>query len=295
MSTRITHQTIAANALANLQHSLSLTERLTDRLSSGRLIQRPSDDPAGTVSALQIRADARAQQQYSRNAADALGWLSAADGALGTATSTLRRARELTLQGANTGANGPAARQALAVEIREIKNALLEAANTTYLGRPVFGGTTDSAKAFDGVPISYVGDTGKVDRTLGPESIVRVDTSGEGSFGSGSASVFALLDRVADNLVNNPDGLPTDLGELSAFLDRFTSALSDVGARYARTESLQQKAEDAILNLRSALSAVENIDLPKTIMELQMQQVAHQAALGATARVLQPTLMDFLR
>lgn len=296
MSTRITHQTIAANALANLQHSLSLTERLTDRLSSGRLIQRPSDDPAGTVSALQIRADVRAQQQHSRNAADALGWLSAADGALSTATSALRRARELTLQGANTGANGPVARAALAVEIKEIKNALLEAANTTYLGRPVFGGTTDSPKAFEEDPaLTYVGDAGEVHRTLGPESIVRVDTRGEATFGTGSASVFALLDDVARHLTDETDELQGDLGKLSAFLDKFTSALADVGARYARTESLQQKAEDAILNLKSALSAVENIDLPKTIMELQMQQVAHQAALGATARVLQPTLMDFLR
>lgn len=47
--------------------------------------------------------------------------------------------------------------------------------------------------------------------------------------------------------------------------------------------------------LRGSLAQVENIDLPKTIVELQMQQVAYQAALGATAKVIQPTLLDFLR
>jgi flagellar hook-associated protein 3 FlgL len=37
------------------------------------------------------------------------------------------------------------------------------------------------------------------------------------------------------------------------------------------------------------------VDLPATIVELQMQEVAYQAALGATARAIQPSLMDFLR
>jgi flagellar hook-associated protein 3 FlgL len=294
--TRITHQTIAANALANLQHSLSVTQKLSDRLSSGRLIQRPSDDPAGTVSALQIRADSRAQQQYSRSAADGLGWLGAADGALNTAIVSLRRAQELTLRGANTGANGPDARAAMAVEIQQIRDAMLEAANTTYLGRPVFGGTTDAKKAFeDGASRN---DGGKVFRTVGPNTSIRVDTEWPDLPVPGKAeglSVFALLQRVAVNLTDAPDSLQQDLADLSGVLGEFTSALADVGARYARVESLGQKADATILDLKSALSEIENIDLPKTVMELQLQQVAHQAALGATARVIQPTLMDFLR
>jgi flagellar hook-associated protein 3 FlgL len=113
--------------------------------------------------------------------------------------------------------------------------------------------------------------------------------------GTEPLSIFSLLTRVADDMVMNTDGLQQDLGQLSDFLGKFTSALSDVGARYARVESLGQKADATILDLKSALSEIENIDLPKTVMELQLQQVAHQAALGATARVIQPTLMDFLR
>jgi flagellar hook-associated protein 3 FlgL len=291
--TRITHQTIAVNALANLQHSLSVTQKLSDRLSSGRLIQRPSDDPAGTVSALQIRADSRAQQQYSRSAADGLGWLGAADGALNTAIVSLRRAQELTLRGANTGAMGPDAREALAMEILQIRDALLEAANTTYVGRPVFGGTTNEGVAFH-PDFSPASDGGSVSRTIGHRTEVRVDTDPT-VFGDENSSVFTLLQRVAHNLKDNPDGLQQDLADLSVSLKRFTSALADVGARYARVESLGQKADATILDLKSALSEIENIDLPKTVMELQLQQVAHQAALGATARVIQPTLMDFLR
>ena len=292
--TRVTHRTISTNALANLQANLAATQRLSDRLSSGRAIQRPSDDPSGTVSALQIRADSRAQQQFVRNADDGLGWLGVTDGALSNGIAALRRARELVLQGANTGASGQQAREALATEVRTIREGLLETANTRYLGRPVFGGTTNGDKAFaaDG---SYVGDNGTVERRVSAQSTVRADTPGRDIFTSGGQSVFELLDRVAENLTSSPDTLQTDLDELSSFLDRFTTGQSQVGARYARIESQRQIAEDRVLDLRSALSDVENIDLPKTVMDLQLQQVAYQASLGATAKVIQPTLMDFLR
>ena len=65
--------------------------------------------------------------------------------------------------------------------------------------------------------------------------------------------------------------------------------------RTARIERAGQAADDRTLELRSTLSGVENVDLPQSIMNLQLQQVAYQAALGATAKVIQPTLMDFLR
>ena len=50
-----------------------------------------------------------------------------------------------------------------------------------------------------------------------------------------------------------------------------------------------------MLNLRSSLAEVEDTDLPRTIMELQMQEIAYQAALGATSRAMQPSLLEFLR
>lgn len=292
--TRVTHRTISTNALANLQANLAATQRMSDRLSSGRAIQRPSDDPSGTVSALQIRSDSRAQQQFVRNADDGLGWLGVTDGALSNGIAALRRARELALQGANTGASGQQAREALATEVKAIRDGLLETANTRYLGRPVFGGTTSGDKAFaaDG---SYVGDNGSVERRVSAQATVRADTAGRDIFTGGGRSVFEVLDRVAANLTSSPGGLQADLDELSTFLDRFTTGQSEVGARYARVESQRQIAENQVLDLRSALSDVENIDLPKTIMDLQLQQVAYQASLSATAKVIQPTLMDFLR
>ena len=72
------------------------------------------------------------------------------------------------------------------------------------------------------------------------------------------------------------------------------SAVADVGARGARLERIQQINADRTLALSSQLAETENIDLPGTIMRLQMQQVGYEAALSATAKALQPTLLDFL-
>ena len=58
---------------------------------------------------------------------------------------------------------------------------------------------------------------------------------------------------------------------------------------------MRQAADDAVLNVSKTLSDVEDIDLPQTITELQLQQTAYQAALAAGARVMQPSLLDFLR
>ena len=74
---------------------------------------------------------------------------------------------------------------------------------------------------------------------------------------------------------------------------RVLGGISPIDPAYI--ENLKAKADDAGITLRSAQSQIEDIDLPKAILELQMQTVAYQAALGATAKVLQPTLLDFLR
>ncbi len=86
-------------------------------MTSGRAIAKASDDPAGTVTALGLRSDLKAQAQHARNAEDGLAWLTAGEDALRSGTDLLRRARDLTLQGLSTGSASAESRQAIAVEI----------------------------------------------------------------------------------------------------------------------------------------------------------------------------------
>ena len=289
---RITQRSMADTTYTNLQASLARSSRLQEQLSSGKQVSKPSDSPIGASDIMQLRGERAANSQFVRNADNGLSWLYTADSALQSSSAAIIRAQELTVRGANASL-GATAREAIAAELRGIRDTLVELANTQYLGRPVFGGTTSGAIAFDATG-AYVGDAGTVQRRVGAESSVRVDVNGVTAFGSGATSVFATLDAViADLGAGNPVSI--HLTGLRTSLDQLTGALSDVGARTNRIENLKARADDAGITLRSAQSRIEDIDLPKAILELQMQTVAYQAALGATARVLQPTLLDLLR
>lgn len=291
---RITQRSVSERTLVGLQSNLARLGKVQEQLSSGKLIQRPSDSPTGTVSAMQFRSDLRVNEQWGRNADDALGWLGTIDSTLSSSLTTMRRVRDLTVQGLNTGANSALDRNAIAAEIDGLRDTLLGQANATYLDRPVFGGTTASSKAFDASG-TFIGDSNRVERTAGAGGPVRVDANGADVFGTGANSLFGVLESISAKLRGDPSTLDADLSALDGHLLNVTSKLSDVGTRYGRMEALKQDASDRVIEMRGSLSAVEDIDLPATIVELQLAETAYQAALGATAKVITPSLMDFLK
>ena len=299
LTQRVTQRTLNDKVSRNLQRNVSSLGRIQDQLSSGKQISKPSDSPTGTVSALELRADIRRADQYRRNADDGQGWLGTADSTLTQALDSVRRIRELALQGANSSTS-PTDRAAMAAEVTQLRDGLLQMANTTYLNQPIFGGTATATQPFDAAG-NYVGDTGTINRTVGTNMSVQVNLPGSSVFGSGATGLFGVIDTIVSDLTNNPTALtdptaaPNDVGNLdSAFLN-LQNSLAVVGARYNQIEALGTKADDAKLDATNRLSEVESIDLPHTIMELQLQQVAYQASLGAAARVLQPSLVDFLK
>lgn len=299
MSIRITQRLMTERSLNAMQLGMERLSRSQEQLSTGRLINRPSDSPTGTNNAMRLREQLAADAQHARNASDGLAWLGRTDNTLTTMSDQVNRARELILRGASTGNTGPQAREALATEIDQLRESLLSLANTEHLGRPLFGGTTGNGvayeKAADGT-ITYAGAAGTtIKRTVGAGVEVTINTVGPGAFGDDTTGLFAVLQRAADNLRTDPAGLSTDLQDLDTVKDKMLTALADVGTRYGRVESALQTVKDATLDMQASLSEVENVDIAKAIVDLQMQEVAYQAALGATARVIQPSLIDFLR
>lgn len=309
MQLRITDGAITNRVLQNLQGNLTRVGNLQQQLSSGKQISRPSDSPTGTVSAMQLRGESRAVQQYERNADDGLGWLLTIDNALTSSLNQTGRVRELVLQGKSAGAaSTPDGRAAIAVEVENLRKSLIQVSNTRYLDRPVFGGTTSGPQAFDSDG-AFVGDAGRVLRTVSDagrfprvvgdeDGMVQVDANGVDVFGAnGSDSqLFTVLERVASNLrAGDNNALDVDLADLDTAIGNIKTNLSDAGARYNRIEQNRTTAQDRQLSLRTQLSDIEDIDLPETIMNMQLQQTAYQAALQAAAKVIQPSLMDFLR
>jgi flagellar hook-associated protein 3 FlgL len=294
-SFRVTQNMIVGGSTTRLQGSLSRLAELQEQLSSGRRLNRPSDSPTDTAQAMRLRGSLSSLEQYSRNAADGASRLGLADQALTTSTELVAHARELGLQGANAGSSSPASRAALATELDQVRASLLDQANTTYLSRPLFGGVTNGEAAYDDTG-TYVGTPGEVTRRVGENTRVRVDVDGRAVFGDGATSVFTELDDLANALRAGDDaGITAGLQKLAGRLDTIGTAHADLGAAQNRVDRAQDEIQDNQLDLTSALTDIENIDLPRTMIDINMQEVAYQAALAATARVVQPSLVDFLR
>ena len=298
MITRITHQMTQRTSLENIQTNLRAMSKLQGQASSLRRIEKPSDDPAGTAQALRLRSESRALSQYDRNASDGAAWLTTVDTALTTASTQLTRARTLAIQGANSGTMNAQSREAIAQEIEAARDALLGQANTTYLGRAVFAGTSDASAAFERDPLTgtytHNGTAGTVDRRIAEDVTVRVDGNGGAVFGTGATSVFATLDRLAADLRAGAD-VTGYIDEIDAHHDAILQETATIGARTNQIEAQLQANASKKLAVKADISAVEDVDLAETLVNLQAQEVAYQAALGATSRVLQPTLLDFIR
>jgi flagellin-like hook-associated protein FlgL len=292
---RITQRAVALTSLQGLNRNLDAVGKLQQQLTSGRLINAPSDSPTGTNKAMQTRAEQAAVAQQGRNISDAKGWLEQADSSLREMLDTTRRVRDLTVQGLNTGAISDASQQALATEVASLRDGLLSLANTAVQGRPIFGGVTPGAKAYndDGTWAGLAGPA--VTRRVSESETVRVDLTGPEAFGSDGTNLFDIVGRITTNLTSDPVALEADLADLDTAIKRMSTSVADIGSRAARVDRAEQLNFDRSLGLQSRLAETENVDLPNTIMRLQMQQVGYEAALAATAKAISPTLLDYLR
>jgi flagellar hook-associated protein 3 FlgL len=293
--TRVTQGMMMNRSYLALQTGLGRLARTQEQLTTGRVLNRPSDSPTDTTSAMRIRASIGDQKQYARNAEDGLGWLGQTENTVNSMLGQVRRARELALQGANVINQSPQAREALAVEVDELRASLIGDANASYLGRPVFGGLVSGNAAYDSTG-AYVGVPGEVKRTVAKDLKVAVNTDGPSVLGPNGANVFDDLAKLSTALrAGDGVGINTGVSSLAAAEVRMTSTLSGIGTRYNQVQRASQAAGDFGLQLSGSLSEIENVDLAKATMDLKMNELAYQVALSSTARLVQPSLSDFLR
>ena len=295
MLNRVTNLTTTATAQRALQANQSKLADVQEQAMTLNRLKRPSDDPAATSQALQTRALQAAAAQYGRNIDDGGGWLTTADAALGQATNVLNKIRDLTVQAGN-GTMNQTAKDAIASEFEALNKDLLSLANTKYQGRSIFAGTSDASVAFsDSMPPQFNGTPGSsVQRRISETETVRVDADGTKLFGDGAESIFAVVAGMAANLKAGND-VTAQLDAVNARLNTVIAGRAEIGVQQSRLE----RAGTVNLELESSLDAqrtgIEKLDLGSVILDLKLQENNYQVALAATARVLQPTLMDFLR
>jgi len=287
---RVTLTGLTLNFLRNLNAGLERLGRLQEQLATGKRMHRPSDDPPNLPAVLVMRDAVNAVGQYARNLQDTKTLLDAGQRALQDAVQVVHRLRELAVQGAN-GTLSASDLRALAGEVRELRGELVSLGNTQVAGKYIFGGTQTTAPPF-GTDGTYLGNASPVQREVDRGVVVEATVPGEAAFSQVFPAAAALQAALESG---DHDAVRATLSQLDAALDQLLAAQAELGARASRVETIQARMEEFQVQLRELLSVREDADMAEVVMNLRLQENVYQAALAAGARLIQPSLVDFLR
>lgn len=299
---RITGNMIARNLVRNLNAHMRRQEELHHQLASGKRIRLPSDDPAGTSHSMRLHSDLQQTRQHRANLSSATSWLEATDSVLNEVGSALHRAKDLAVYGAN-GVLPQEARDALASEVDQVLQHMVDLANSTYAGLYLFSGNKTLTKPYEltgGAVSSYAGDDGAREYEIATGVTLAVNVVGRDLFGdpgTGVDGIFGALIQLRDAL--EAGDLATIGGDALAKLDESLNALlevrADVGARINRLQLAAARMHELELNVEQLIGDNENVDIARAIIDLKVSENSYRSALASGARIIQPSLIDFLR
>lgn len=300
---RINNRILSNMVLADLNRNLVALQRTSRQMSSGKMISRPSDNPVGIAQVLSFKSVLAIQAQHTKNMEDAQGWLDTSESALNNVTAVLQRARELAVYGAN-GTMPQESREALACEIDQLVDELVQVANSNYGGRYIFGGTQTAKPPFtrdqDTGAVNYQGNEDYLFWEVSPGVTMTVNLHGSELFqipdegDLDNTSIFQDLLNLRDRL-NSGSNIDESIGDLEEKIDKILSFRAVLGAKSNRLRLSLDRAAETELKVTELMSKIEDIDLARTIIDFKVRENAYEAALMTGSKILQPSLLDFLR
>lgn len=291
---RVTYNMTANTVLRNLSNNLSRVEKLQEQLSGGKKVTRPSDDPLATVRIIEYRSTLNANKQYTRNIDFLKTELDIADESLQNISSVLKRIKELAVRGSSESLPQPS-RDAIAKEVDQLIDHLIQIGNTNVSGRYIFGGyrTTTPPLERQGDVVNYSGDDNT--RTIEISESVTIGTSPTGKTLFIDTRMFDHLISLKNALFGgNTTQINDEIGHLDNIMDKISAELSSLGARGSRVEFISNLLSEKEVKYTDLLSKEEDIEIEDVILKLYSQQNVYQASLISAARVLQPSLIDYL-
>jgi flagellar hook-associated protein 3 FlgL len=291
---RITQGMLASNSLRYLSKGYERLGDYQEQLNTGKKISRPSQDPVVAMKGMYYRTNLREVEQYQRNLSEAYLWMDNSEAGLDQANKALQRVRELVVQGKN-GTNGEDDRFAIAKEIDQLKQALVEVANTKVAGRYIFNGTSvDNPPVEHGDPPTVTMNTEDYMIEVSAGVDIKANINPENVF---NQDLFTTLDNIVKTFDEEYSSEDMDqfLTDIDDHLDTLQAERSEMGARYNRLEMIDNRLGKSEVMANKIISDNEDADMEKVITDLTIQESVHRAALSVGARIIQPTLMDFLR
>ncbi|WBW95471.1 flagellar hook-associated protein FlgL [Oceanirhabdus sp. W0125-5] len=329
---RVTNKMMSNNFLRDLNYNLKNMQRIQTQLTTGKEFKRPSDDPFKVARSMQLYSDIDTNKQYNENVKDAINWLDTTDTALGQANNVFQRIHELMISAGNGGYSDNE-RKAIKDEINERVSEFSQILNTSFDGKFIFGGTRGTVKPTDAIlnsdgntDLKYYSDINinatdqekkMIDSKLNIEissgvtigyNVNAVEILEFKNLNGEDKNVINIMKSLANHLdgkasdgsgATDPDALDKllsdDLTDVKNILENLTKLRSRVGAMQNRMESAKVRNEEENFNIKEILSKTEDIDIAEKTMEYATMQTVYLASLQTSAKVIQPSLIDYLR
>lgn len=329
---RISNNMLSRNLLLNLWAAQGRIDKLQNQLSTGQKINRPSDDPVGTENSLRFKSNISYLNQLKANAKEGIAYMDTADDTLGEMSLMIQRAKELAVHAMNTSTVNDEDRKKIAIEIDQIREHVIELANTKVGTKYIFGGTAN-VEPFPKGATDWQGSDDTKKFQVGGDLSIEVSVNGHDLFGAGweyaevtipaptdpptyeykkgSGSGIAMFDTLAqlskalnesningvddDGAGPNEDGVEVLLGKLELQADHISDVRAQLGARQNRMDSVYTQLDSTSANLGDSLSTVLYADIAETLVSFKTQDSIYQAALAVGTKIIQPSLADFLR
>lgn len=301
-------------AISNMQRNLKLLTEIQNKIASGKNIMTSSDDPMGYATLSNITTSLDSDERYISNINAGKSETQMADTAMKNVTDLIQRAKELTTQAASDTMS-QTNRNAIAAEIDSIMNQLVQVGNTQIAGKYIFGGldTTNAPFARTGTTVTYAG-TGTASNPnftrsveIAPNVTVGVNVSGLTVFGEASpngapppafngSGLFQTLMTLQANLqAGDTTEIRSRLDDLSTDLTTVLGEQAKMGVAENQLDLTLNRIEDRKVTLTAQYNSIQNVDMAKAISDLNFQENIYQASLGVAGRLMQTSLLNYLR
>ena len=271
-------------------------KRMT-QLSSGRRLQRLSDDPIASQRVTQIKKSAEKVEQYQRNIDFAKHPLEVADATLDESSQILYRLKELVIQGLQTTLT-PQDRDHLANEVVALRDQMQSLANTQVNNQHLFGGFTTDTPPYDAT-FTFVGDANAREVQVSDSLRVKSALAGGSVFGDGTIATVDVFDNINQMEVAIRAGIEgdmqTEFARLDDSIEQVISGRNELGIHLERIEGAERVSDFYQERFAVMLSEQQDVDFAKAVSELQLLENALQVSMATSGKMMQrSSLLDFI-
>lgn len=308
---RITNNMLSQNYLNNLNKNMTSMNKYQSQLTSNRRITKLSDDPVGAISSLAVRTKIDRLTQHSRNIDDAKAWLTQSETSTSEINEVIKSLYEETIKISNDTLSETDKKSSLQL-IEQLRSHLVQVGNATFGNKYIFGGYNTTKQPFEevGGKILYNGvdlatgsavDIAKlqsqnVEYEIGTGINTKASLTGIDLFGKGENNLFQILDGLISKV--STGATSSEISEFTGkLLDKQADILvqtTDIGGRIKRLDLVASRYELDQINYETVKSNVEDIDTSEVIMKLKLTEASYNTALAIGAKIIQPSLADFL-